>query len=106
MTDRAHVVLETRTSAPSYGEASGEAVAGQAGTPAASALTSAVVSGFPPMPQSPLATSSTTTHVTARMFSPSIDTIASVRRSTISLFWSGEVGGGVKGRRGAPAQRL
>src|SRR5687768_6987874 len=38
---------------------------------------------------SPLATSSTTTQVTGRMFSPSMETIASVRRSMISRFWSG-----------------
>src|SRR5579862_7708246 len=41
------------------------------------------------MPQSPLRTSSTTTHVTPRMFSPSIETIASVRRATICPFCSG-----------------
>src|ERR1700710_664561 len=40
------------------------------------------------MPQSPLRTSSTTTQVTPRMFSPSIETIASVRRSTICFFCS------------------
>jgi hypothetical protein len=38
---------------------------------------------------SPLATSSTTTQVTGRRFSPSIETIASVSRSMISRFWSG-----------------
>ena len=40
------------------------------------------------MPQSPLLTSSTTTQVTGRMFSPSMSTIASVRRSTMSRFCS------------------
>src|SRR5215210_8724462 len=39
-----------------------------AGAPAASALTSSVLSGLPPTPPSPLATSSTTTQVTGRMF--------------------------------------
>jgi hypothetical protein len=38
------------------------------------------------MPQSPLFTSSTTTQVTPRMFSPSISTIVSVGRCTISRF--------------------
>ena len=42
-------------------------------------LTSSVLSGLPPMPQSPLCTSSTTTQVTPRMFSPSVETIVSVR---------------------------
>jgi hypothetical protein len=41
-------------------------------------LTAAVVSGWPPMPHSPLATSEILTQVTPRMFSPSIETIASV----------------------------
>jgi hypothetical protein len=40
--------------------------------------------GLPPMPHSPLATSSTTHQVCGRMFSPSISTIASVSRSMIS----------------------
>src|SRR5207245_8969452 len=46
--------------------------------PAARAFTSAVVSGLPPIPQSPLLTSSTTTQVTGRTFSPSTEPIASV----------------------------
>src|SRR4051794_610170 len=41
------------------------------------------------MAQSPLRTSSMTHQVTPRMFSPSTLTIASVRRSAISVFWSG-----------------
>src|SRR6185503_15982791 len=50
----------------------------QAALPAANACTSLVVRALPPMPQSPLSTSSTVTHVTPRMFSPSIETMASV----------------------------
>src|SRR5882757_4642400 len=57
------------------------------GWPAASALTSAVCIGLPPIPQSPLATSSTTTQVTGRMFSPSTSTMASVTFRTMSCFW-------------------
>src|SRR5262249_35010943 len=57
--------------------------------PAASAFTSLVVSGLPPTPQSPLLTSSRTTHVTGRRFSPSIDTIASVSLRLISCFCAG-----------------
>jgi len=38
------------------------------------------------MPQSPLCTSSTTTQVTGRMFSPSMATMASVRSLTICRF--------------------
>src|SRR5215472_5326383 len=52
--------------------------------PAARACTSWVVSAFPPIAQSPLCTSSSTHQVTPRMFSPSIDTIASVSFCTIS----------------------
>ena len=59
------------------------------GTPAASAFTSLVVRGLPPIPQSPLLTSSITTHVTGRMFSPSIDTIASVSLRIIYCFCIG-----------------
>jgi hypothetical protein len=55
--------------------------------PAARAFTSLVVSGLPPIPHSPLFTSSTTTQVTWRMFSPSMETIVSVRRRIISCFW-------------------
>ena len=45
--------------------------------------------GSPPLPQSPLHTSSTTTHVTGRMFSLSMFTIASVRPLIdLSVFWS------------------
>src|SRR5207344_1684030 len=51
--------------------------------PRRSACTCSVVSALPAIPQSPLLTSSTTHHVTWRMFSPSIETIASVRRSMI-----------------------
>jgi hypothetical protein len=58
-----------------------------AGCPAARLLTSAVVSVLPPMPQSPLCTSSMTHHVTDRMFSPSMLTMVSVSFSTISRFW-------------------
>ena len=54
--------------------------------PAASFLTASVVSGWPAIPHSPLLTSSTTTQVTWRRFSPSIETIVSVSRSTISCF--------------------
>jgi hypothetical protein len=52
-------------------------------------LTSAVVSGVPAMPRSPLWTS-TITQVTWRMFSPSMATIASVRSLTICCFCSSE----------------
>ncbi len=45
--------------------------------PPASAFTSSVVRDWPPIPQSPLLTSSRTTTVTGRIFSPSIDTIGS-----------------------------
>ena len=51
---------------------------GHAAFPRARAWTSAVVIALPPIPQSPLSTSSTMQKVTWRMFSPSIDTIASV----------------------------
>jgi len=57
--------------------------------PAASAFTSLVVKGFPATPQSPLLTSSMTTHVTGRMLSPSIDTIVSVSLRIISCFCFG-----------------
>src|SRR5262249_9715402 len=57
--------------------------------PAASAFTSLVDRGFPPTPQSPLLTSSTTTQVTDRMFSPSIETIVSVSLRIISCFCAG-----------------
>jgi len=50
-------------------------------------LTSVVVSGWPAMPQSPLWTSSTTTQVTWRRFSPSTATMASVSRWMIWRFW-------------------
>lgn len=56
------------------------------GTPAASWRTASVVRHWPPMPQSPLLTSSTTTQVTLRIASPSMDTMASVRRSTMCCF--------------------
>jgi len=56
------------------------------GLPAASAFTSAVVRGLPPTAHSLLLTSSTTTHVTARMFSPSNDTIVSVNLRITSCF--------------------
>ena len=46
--------------------------------PAASSLTASVVIGLPPMPQSPLLTSVSFTHVEPRKFSPSIETMASV----------------------------
>src|SRR5215475_13772307 len=52
------------------------------------ACTSLVVSALPPMPQSPLSTSSIVTQVTPRMFSPSIETMASVSFLMICLFWS------------------
>src|SRR4051795_13354937 len=61
---------------------------GYAGVPAARACTASVVRACPPIPQSPLLTSSTTTQVTPRMFSPSISTIVSVSFSIISCFWS------------------
>src|ERR1041384_126127 len=41
------------------------------------------------MPQAPLGTSSTITHVTGRKASPSTDRAASVTRSTIAFFWAG-----------------
>src|SRR5215207_3658071 len=50
-------------------------------------LTSCVVSALPPMLHSPLATSSMVTQVTGRMASPSMSTIVSVRRVSISCFW-------------------
>ena len=53
------------------------------------AWTSAAVRPLPPMPQSPLLTSSTITHVTGRRFSPSILTMVSVSWWIISLFCSG-----------------
>src|SRR3954464_8008886 len=59
----------------------------QTGWPAASACTASVVRHWPPMAQSPLLTSSITHHVTWRKFSPSMLTIASVKRSAISDFW-------------------
>src|SRR6266550_2009289 len=58
--------------------------------PAANALTASVVSAFPPMPHSPLLTSSIVTQVTWRMFSPSIETIASVTFSIIAFFCESE----------------
>src|SRR4051794_22170142 len=61
----------------------GESDALHDAAPAASAWTACVVSARPPMPQSPLWTSSTRTQVTPRMFSPSTATIASVSPSTI-----------------------
>jgi hypothetical protein len=57
--------------------------------PAASALTSFVVSGLPQIPRSPFLTSSITTQVTARRFSPSIAIIVSVSFRTISCFCAG-----------------
>jgi hypothetical protein len=66
------------------------AVAGQAwaGVVVRIEVTSAVVSGVPPMAQEPLAISSTVTHVTPRMASPSTLTIASVTARTIWAFSS------------------
>lgn len=55
-------------------------VSDYAGAPAARARTSSVLSGLPPMPQSPLWTSSITTQVTPRMFSPSIETDGAQQR--------------------------
>ena len=49
-------------------------------------LISPAVRAFPPMPQLPLLTSSTITQVTSRIFSPSIETIASVSLRIISCF--------------------
>ena len=43
-------------------------------------------SAFPPIPQSPLLTSSISTVVTPRMFSPSMETIVSVSLAIISCF--------------------
>jgi hypothetical protein len=57
--------------------------------PAASSLTASVVSGWPPMPHSPLLTSEIFTQVTPRMFSPSIETMASVSFWMICRFCSG-----------------
>jgi hypothetical protein len=54
--------------------------------PAAIALTISVVRAFPPIPHDPLFTSSIVTQVTPRIFSPSIETIASVNFSMISFF--------------------
>jgi hypothetical protein len=51
-----------------------------------SSRASSLDSGFPPMPKSPLFTSSITTHVKARNFSRSIETIASVNFRIISCF--------------------
>src|SRR5262245_35949316 len=56
--------------------------------PRAKACTSAVVRALPPIPQSPLSTSSTTHQVTPRMLSPSIETIASVSLLIIWRFCS------------------
>ena len=56
------------------------------GFPAAITFTSAVVSDLPPIPQLPLLTYSTITKVTERMFSPSMETIASVSLWMISRF--------------------
>src|SRR6516165_8058794 len=56
--------------------------------PRARACTSAVVRALPPIPQSPLSTSSTRQSVTLRMFSPSIETIASVSLLMIWCFCS------------------
>jgi hypothetical protein len=47
-----------------------------------------VVSALPPISQSPLSTSSTTHHVALRMFSPSIETMASVSLRIIWRFCS------------------
>src|SRR5215831_7025205 len=58
--------------------------------PVARAFTSSVVNGVPPIPKSPLFTSSITTQVTLRMFSPSIQTTASVSFFTISRFCESE----------------
>ena len=60
-----------------------------AGRPAASSITASVVSGLPPMPHSPLVTSEIFTQVTPRMFSPSIETMASVNFCMICRFCSG-----------------
>src|SRR6204780_5885760 len=57
--------------------------------PAASSLTASVVSGLPPMPHSPLLTSEIFTQVPPRMFSPSIETMASVNFWMICRFCSG-----------------
>ena len=57
--------------------------------PAASSFTASVVSGLPPIPHSPLTTSEIFTQVTPRMFSPSIETIASVNFWMIWRFCSG-----------------
>jgi hypothetical protein len=57
--------------------------------PAAIAMTISVVRAFPPIPHDPLFTSSIVTQVTPRMFSPSIETIASVNFSMISFFCFG-----------------
>src|SRR6201984_3753128 len=56
--------------------------------PRARAGRSAVGRALPPIPQSPLSTSSTTHQVTLRMFSPSIETIASVSLLMIWRFCS------------------
>src|SRR5262249_35305025 len=56
---------------------------------AAIALTSAAVSGLPPIAQSPLSISCTRTHVTGRIASPSTATMASVTLWIIWFFWSG-----------------
>src|SRR3984893_4965719 len=58
--------------------------------PPAMALISPVVRAFPPMPQLPLLTSSTTTQVTSRIFSPSMETIASVSLRISSCFGGSE----------------
>ena len=47
-----------------------------------------MVRALPPIPQSPLSTSSTVTQVTGRMASPSMSTMVSVNFSIIALFWS------------------
>jgi hypothetical protein len=62
-----------------------------AGVPAASARTSSVLSGLRPTSESPLRTSSTTTHVTPRMFSPSIATIVSPPGGRLDRCWQAQI---------------
>src|SRR5262249_39396141 len=60
--------------------------------PAARSFTSPAGLGLPPLPpslpQSPPLTSSTITKVTGRMFSPSMETMASVSLRIMSRFWA------------------
>src|SRR6516164_761611 len=63
-------------------------LAPHAAFPRARACTSAVVRALPPIPQSPLSTSWTRQKVTMRMFSPSIETSASVSLLMIWRFCS------------------